>query len=178
MNRRSFLSIVGAAAFSGCQSVRPFPFADIPPRKLDRVRVEPLTEQCDLSVSASILQEKITPESLARVELTVRWDGTKPIRFDEVPKTANYNFGDPSVLWLVAAEHETSRKNDRTWVPDKGSRAFQGGLRVFKYDPGESKSREYELWADPYGAAWIRPGEYQTADSVIWMEIKIVSDNV
>jgi len=163
MRRREVLSLVGTVAVAGCQQVGSRPFETIPPRKIARVRAE-TNYDVELSLSASIVQEQITPDEQARVELTVVWQGTEPAWFRELPSD-RYKLGDPIALWLLPPTRKTNRRDQQTWVVADDSTGFQGGLKRVKYEPGETVTQKYDLWANPYETDWIHPGVYQSDQS-------------
>jgi len=163
MRRRSVLSCLGTLAVGGCQQVRTPPFQRVRPRKLVRVAAETKYDVAELSVKASIVQSMITPEKQPRIELTGVWQGTDPTRITGLP-SQRYTLPEEPVLWLLSPNRNTQRRNQQTWVVADESTGFQGGQRVTNYDPGEAATQEYDIWANPYRSARIRPGQYELTE--------------
>lgn len=163
MRRRSILSLVGTLAVSGCQQIQPLPFEDIQPKKVVQASAE-TDPDVELSVNASIVQDMISPDQQARIELTVTWHGSEPVWFSELPAQRYRDF-EPSTLWLLPSYRKTNRRNQKTWVVADDSTGFQGSERMVPYEPGEEAIQEYEIWANPYEATRIQPGQYEESDT-------------
>lgn len=118
----------------------------------------------DLDLSASILDERISSDDQARIELTIEWHGRETVWFGELP-ARRYDIGDPSALWLLHPDRDTERKNDQTWVPAKGSRTFRSVENYTEYPPNTSVSQQYVIWANPYKTNKIAPGVYRSQET-------------
>lgn len=163
MDRRGFLTLVGATALSGCQTVRSLSTETIEPRTVTRASAA-TDSDVDLDLSASTLDERISTDEQARIELSVEWHGTETVSFGELP-ARRYDIGEPSALWLLRPDRDTERKNDQTWVPAKGSRSFSSVENYTEYLPNSSVSQQYAIWANPYNTNKITPGVYRAQET-------------
>ncbi|MFC6723113.1 hypothetical protein ACFQE1_01640 [Halobium palmae] len=137
----------------------------------------------NIEIDASIEQAEITSEATAKISLSVTWDGQEKqklvfgnsLPFDSPQKSSN-----PSGLLLIdeasdIAQHD-KRRDEETWVPitgDDNEIPINLNLVMGTFEPGQSKSQMWEVWADPSEASWIKPGTY-TFDS----EIGVKNDEV
>lgn len=164
MRRRSLLALFGTLALGGCQQMDPRPFEDIQPRKVAGVTAE-TNYDVALSVNASVVEEMITPDTQARIELTVEWQGSEPVRFAELPSQRYRSFS-PNTIWILRPERNTNRRNQETWVVADDSTAFQSSQVMVSYEPGETVTQEYDIWANPYESTSIESGQYESSETV------------
>lgn len=164
MNRRKFVTVIALTGCSGCNSFRGLmnDNSDNDTREITQAITNGF-DGSSLSVSVSVAQAVISPEKLPAITLKVTWNGDNMERFqfgNAIPFSQPQFSDEPRGVVLFPAERKVDRRNEKTWVPKQGEMGAPPSMITKEFRPGDSLSREWDLWADPEHANRIEPGEY------------------
>lgn len=161
---------MGISSVTGCMATGRKQ-TDTSKRELSSVSVT-TSDDSPFLIEPNIEQRDINQEQTAEFILTITWNGNKSrgLTFgNQVPFSSPNYSSERSGLVLLPADTTIERKNKQTWVPETysdGGIASNSSLVTGKFEPGESLSGSWGVWADPKNASRVEPGTYRFENQI------------
>lgn len=188
MNRRDFLSTLGAstiAGISGCitASRRGDNDTTTTDESLQRVisleDVDRIPDRYQLRASVDLTNHVVTNTQTAEIQISVTNTGENRLisigdnRCDLFDRDAAGSDNPPG-LWLFRSDRSRSIERDgQRWVqdlPQDRARGFNGyGCTPESFSSGETVTHEYEVWDDYRVRGYLSPNTYRWQENIrIW----------